>query len=88
MNGWNIMMNRTWAHMFNMFVMKKEYYHEFCQWWFDVMFEVDWRAEDIPRAPSKRNQWHTSYSSWFVSRAARFFLIALRAKITNRTIPV
>ncbi len=46
---------------------------------------VDWRAEDIPRAPSKRNQWHTSYSSWFVSRAARFFLIALRAKITNRT---
>ena len=36
----------------------------------------------------KWNQWHTSYSSWFVSRAARFFLIALRAKITNRTIPV
>ena len=34
---------------------------------------VDWRAEDIPRAPSQWNQWHTSYSSWFVSRAARFF---------------
>ena len=49
---------------------------------------VDWRAEDIPRASSQWNQWHTSYSSWFVSRAARFFLIALRAKITNRTIPV
>lgn len=31
MNGWNVMMNRTWAHMFNMFVMKKEYYDEFCQ---------------------------------------------------------
>lgn len=41
MNGWNVMMNRTWAHMFNMFVMKKEYYDEFCQWWFDVMFEVE-----------------------------------------------
>ena len=49
---------------------------------------VDWRTENIPRAPTKRNQWHTSYSSWFVPRAARFFLIALRAKITNRTIPV
>ena len=53
MNGWNIMMNRTWAHMFNMFVMKKEYYHEFCQWWFDVMLK--WRREQTCQLMKRRN---------------------------------
>ena len=56
MNGWNIMMNRTWAHMFNMFVMKKEYYHEFCQWWFDVMFEVEKRI-DLSTYEEKERRW-------------------------------
>lgn len=56
--GWNILMNRTWAHMFNMFVMKKEYFDEFCTWWFSVMFEVE-RRLDI-------SNWETKERRWFI----------------------
>lgn len=38
-------MNRTWAHMFNMFVMKKEYFDKYCQWMFPILFEVDKRID-------------------------------------------
>lgn len=56
MKGWNILMNRTWAHMFNMFVMKREYFDEFCKWWFDVMFEVEKRL-DISHWEKKERRW-------------------------------
>ena len=54
--GWNILMNRTWAHMFNMFVMKKKYFDEFCTWWFAVMFEVEQRL-DISNWDAKERRW-------------------------------
>ncbi len=56
MTGWNIMMNRTWAHMFNMFVMKREYFNEFCTWWFDVMFEVE-KHVDMTGWDKKEQRW-------------------------------
>ena len=34
-------MKRTWAHMFNMFVMKKQPLDEYCTWMFDVLAEVE-----------------------------------------------
>lgn len=56
MKGWDIMMNRTWAHMFNMFVMKKKYYDEFCEWWFDVMAEVE-KKVDLSKWPKPKQRW-------------------------------
>lgn len=38
-------MNRTWAHMFNMFVMERSYFNDFCTWMFDVLFEVEHRTD-------------------------------------------
>ncbi len=32
---------RTSAHMFNMFVMKKELLNEYCTWLFDILFELE-----------------------------------------------
>lgn len=32
---------RTSAHMFNMFIMKKEYFDEYCTWLFDILFELE-----------------------------------------------
>ena len=43
--GFETVMSRTWAHMFNMFVMKKEYFDPFCSWMFDVLFEVEKRTD-------------------------------------------
>lgn len=34
-------MNRTWAHMFNMFVMRKDLYDAYCQWLFDILAKVE-----------------------------------------------
>lgn len=34
-------MNRRWAHMFNMMIMKKSILDEYCSWLFDVLFEVE-----------------------------------------------
>ena len=34
-------MNRTWAHMFNMFIMKRPYYDAYCTWMFDILSRVE-----------------------------------------------
>lgn len=34
-------MNRTWAHMFNMFIMKRQPLDEYCNWMFDVLKKVE-----------------------------------------------
>ncbi len=38
-------MNRTWAHMFNMFVMRRDLYAGYCEWLFDVLFELEKRLD-------------------------------------------
>ena len=32
---------RTSAHMFNMFIMKKEHFDAYCAWLFDILFELE-----------------------------------------------
>lgn len=34
-------MTRTKAHRFNMFLMKQELFHDYCQWLFDILFELE-----------------------------------------------
>lgn len=34
-------MNKTKAHMFNMFIMKKEKADEYCEWLFDILFDLE-----------------------------------------------
>lgn len=41
LSAFDIVMNRTWAHMFNMFLMKKKYYNRYCEWMFPVLFELE-----------------------------------------------
>lgn len=39
-------MKRTKAHRFNMFIMKKELFHDYCDWLFSILFELE-RVLDI-----------------------------------------
>lgn len=36
---------RTSAHMFNMFIMKKEILNEYCKWLFDILYELEKRID-------------------------------------------
>ena len=41
----DLLKKRTSAHMFNMFIMKKELMDEYCKWLFDILFELEKRID-------------------------------------------
>ena len=45
LSAYDKVMNRTWAHMFNMFIMKWEWFNEYCSWLFPIIFECDKRID-------------------------------------------
>lgn len=45
LNEFDRLHKRTSAHMFNMFVMKKEIANEYCTWLFDILFELENRID-------------------------------------------
>ena len=47
---------RTSAHMFNMFIMKKDILKGYCDWLFDILFELDNRIDD-----SKYDTFHARF---------------------------
>jgi len=44
-------MHRTWAHMFNMFVMRRDCYDAYCAWMFAVLAEVERRIDITTYSP-------------------------------------
>lgn len=43
--AFGLVMNRTWAHMFNMFVMRRDFFDSYCTWLFSVLFELEKRLD-------------------------------------------
>ncbi len=44
----DLVMGRTSAHMFNMFIARRDIYDAYCEWLFDILFEMEGRL-DISR---------------------------------------
>lgn len=44
-DAYDLVMNRRWAHMFNMFIMKREYFDSYCVWLFNILFELEKRLD-------------------------------------------
>lgn len=40
-----LVMQRTWGHRFNMFVMRRDYYDAYCFWLFSLLFELEKRLD-------------------------------------------
>lgn len=47
-------MHRTWAHMFNMFIMPQELFRQYCEWLFDILLAVDDQIDVSDRDYMKR----------------------------------
>ena len=47
---------RTSAHMFNMFIMKREILEKYCKWLFDILFELEKRIDE-----SKYDTFHSRF---------------------------
>lgn len=47
---------RTSAHMFNMFIMKREYFDKYCEWMFNILFELENRID-----PKQYDSFHARY---------------------------
>lgn len=58
-------MNRRSAHMFNMFIMKKQYFHAYCQWIFPVLEELEQRVD---------TEGMTSFETRFIGRISELLL--------------
>lgn len=39
--SFDTVMSRTWAHMFNMFAMRRDLFDSYCQWMFDILFTLE-----------------------------------------------
>ncbi len=44
-------MDRTWAHLFNMFVMRRDLFSDYCEWMFDILFELERRVDISDYSP-------------------------------------
>ncbi len=65
LNSFDIVMKRRYAHMFNMFVMKKEILDGYCKWLFDILFELEKRM---------KNKEYDQFHSRFYGRVSELLL--------------
>ena len=56
LNEFKKLHKRTSAHMFNMFIMKKEYLNQYCEWMFKILFELEKRID-----PKQYDSFHARY---------------------------
>ncbi|MCH3987858.1 MAG: DUF4422 domain-containing protein [Lachnospiraceae bacterium] len=47
-------MKRTWGYMFNMMVMRSDYYDAYCKWLFDILFELEKKIDLRGYTPFER----------------------------------
>lgn len=45
LHAFDAVMNRRSGHRFNMFIMKREAFHEYCDWLFPLLFELEKRID-------------------------------------------
>lgn len=54
LSAWDLEMNRRSGHRFNMFIMRKEPFHAYSAWLFDILFELEKRLDISAYSPKDR----------------------------------
>ena len=75
--------NRKTAHMFNMMIMKKEIFDDYCNWLFDILFELE-------RQVKKEGLEYSGFHARFYGRVSELLLdVYIRTnKIEYKEVPV
>ena len=47
LDSYDVVVKRTYGYMFNMMIMEKSYFNDYCTWLFDILFELKKRV-DMP----------------------------------------
>ncbi len=72
-------MNRTYGYMFNMMILRRDLMNEYCEWLFDILFELTKRLEDSGDGSEREL---TSFENRFPGRVSeRIFNVWLERQI-------
>ena len=72
-------MNRTYGYMFNMMILRRDLMNEYCEWLFDILFELTKRLEDSSDGSEREL---TSFENRFPGRVSeRIFNVWLERQI-------
>ena len=68
--AFEMVMKRRWAHMFNMFIMTRELFDDYCQFLFDVVLEVNARIDMRGRKPIEARLYISEFllDTWLETR--------------------
>ena len=55
-NSLNKVMKKKYMHAFNMFIMKKNFFDEYCEWLFSILFELEKRMNNV-----KYDEFHSRF---------------------------
>lgn len=53
-DSFQLVSKRNWAHMFNMMIMRKDYFDAYCEWLFSILFELERRVDKSSVVPEPR----------------------------------
>ncbi|UQT38664.1 DUF4422 domain-containing protein [Acidaminococcus intestini] len=81
--AFNKVMNRTWAHMFNMFIMRRDLFNDYMTWMFDVLLNL--KNESILRDGILMNHVSTALS---VNCCSIYGLKRITPSIMSRMFPL
>lgn len=74
--AYDIVVNRTYGYMFNMMIMDKKLFNDYCTWLFDILFELE-------KTIDAKNQELSAFQSRFYGRVSEIiFNVWLYQKIT------
>lgn len=77
LKNFDIVMNRRWGYMFNMMIMQKELFSDYCEWLFNILFELEKRI-------GKNNESLSAFQGRFYGRVSEIlFNVWLEQKMTE-----
>ncbi len=88
-DAYNTAMGRTWGYMFNMMILRKDLMDEYCEWIFDILFELSKRLKNDNHVEdsSGNDRELTSFENRFPGRVSeRLFNVWLEKQLESRRI--